>query len=255
MIHCEVEGLTGGWHLDRPVLRKITLVLPGDRPQVPLMGPSGKGKSTLLYHLAALKWPFDGTVRWDIEGKRFRWGHSGTGLSSVEAVRLRREYFGFAFQDSTLSNHFSVRENLAYPLLLQGVRNRAAQDRAEETLEKVLDQDERREMGDLLRRMPSELSGGQRQRVALAQAMVHSPKILFADEPTGNLDIQTRRDIINLALKEWVDKGKARKLVWITHYENEPADMGSDYRLFLDSDGCFWERRYRGPGGPRWVRE
>nr|WP_243448531.1 ATP-binding cassette domain-containing protein [Candidatus Thiosymbion oneisti] len=219
------------------------------------MGPSGKGKSTLLYHLAALKWPFKGTVHWDIGGERFRWGGSGTGLSPMDAVSLRREYFGFAFQNSTLSNHLSIEENLIYPLLLRGIRRRKAQTCAEEVLSQVLDQDERKEIGNLLCRMPSELSGGQRQGVALAQAMVHSPQILFADEPTGNLDIHTRRDIVDLALKDWVDKEKDRKLIWITHHEEEPADMGVDYRLFVDSDGCFWERRYRGPGGSRWVRE
>ncbi|MCB2261550.1 MAG: ATP-binding cassette domain-containing protein [Candidatus Thiosymbion ectosymbiont of Robbea hypermnestra] len=256
MIRCELEGLTGGWRADRPILRGITLVLPEDRSRVPLMGPSGRGKSTLLYHLAALKWPFGGQVRWEMGGECFQWGEAGRGLSPAAAVGLRREYFGFAFQNATLSSHLSLRENLAYPLLLRGAHKRKAQAHAEEGLHRVLDPEEREIIGELLDRMPSQLSAGQKQRIALAQAMMHDPKVLFADEPTGNLDIHTRREIIDLVLEDWVGEGEDRKLIWITHHEEEPMEMGVDYRLFVDSDVCHWQRYLgSGPDGGQWERE
>jgi ABC-type lipoprotein export system ATPase subunit len=242
MIHCDLEQVFGGWDTKRPVLAALTQQLGADRASVPLMGPSGLGKSTLLFHLAALKWPFSGRVRWTIDGKPFEWGPRGRGLRSREAFRLRRELFGFAFQDSTLSAHLTVHENLIYPLLLRKHRWRDAAERAEAALKKVLIDKERDERSDLLARLPGQLSGGQRQRVALAQAMVHDPRVLFADEPTGSLDIDTRREI-NRVMKDWLtDAGApARKLIWITHHEEEPQDMGLDYRLFVAADGCHWQ--------------
>jgi putative ABC transport system ATP-binding protein len=253
MIHCDLDRITGGWDAERPVLAALTQQLGADRASVPLMGPSGLGKSTLLFHLAALKWPFSGQVRWTIDDHPFEWGARGRGLPPREAFRLRRELFGFAFQDSTLSAHLTVHENLIYPLLLRKHRWRDAAERAEEILERVLIDKERDERPDLLARLPGQLSGGQRQRVALAQAMVHGPRVLFADEPTGNLDIDTRREI-NGVMKDWLAGAPGRKLIWITHHEEEPLDMGLDYRLNVAADGCHWERWDPSSTEPRWRR-
>lgn len=245
MNHCKIEGLTGGWCVDKPVLKEMTAELLPDRKRIALMGPSGEGKSTLLYHLAALKWPHDGSIYWRFDNeKSFHWTKAGEGLSAADAVCLRREYFGFAFQDSTLSAHLSIQENLVFPLLLRGIAEADAEEQAKKTLEQVLTKDKQANqiIDEWRYRMPSELSGGQRQRIALAQAMVHGPKVLFADEPTGNLDVDTRRGIATV-LKNWVEEDGARRLVWITHHEDEPDHMGIDCRLHVGHSGCIWQKR------------
>jgi ABC-type lipoprotein export system ATPase subunit len=148
---------------------------------VALVGRSGCGKSTLLNLGGAMDFPTAGRVLLD--------GIATSELDDNGLTRLRRTKVGFVFQSFQLLNTLTVLENVELPLLLAGEAHTSK--RALEKLELV-------ELGDLGSRMPHQLSGGQMQRVAIARAMVHSPKLLLADEPTGNLDTQTGNLILDL---------------------------------------------------------
>lgn len=147
------------------------------------VGPSGCGKSTLLNLIAGLDWPTAGEI---ILG-----GQSTARFSSSDWTRMRRESIGIVFQAFHLVPGLSAEENVAFPLLLRGERGRAVQQRVEEALA-LVDITHRR------RHRPGELSGGEQQRVAIARAIVHRPKLILADEPTGNLDSHHGTAIIDL---------------------------------------------------------
>lgn len=203
---------------------------------IPIMGPSGQGKSTLLYLMAALKWPSQGQITWTFPDNQTRsWNTKGP--TPNDASWLRRERFGFAFQDNTLSAHLKVLENIAYPLVLKGENWCQARQKAEKQLAEVLLPDEKIE--DFIKSFPTQLSGGQQQRVALAQALIHDPWVLFADEPTGQLDYGTRSQVMTV-LKDWVkpDENK-RRLIWVTHHHTDDLEiMGIDTLLFVNNGIC-----------------
>ena len=207
--------------------------------KLPFMGESGAGKSTLLNVMAAIEWPNKGVVSWSFPDKKaISW--SVRGLSSSDARLLRRKYFGFAFQDSTLLPHLRVCDNLYYPLLFTGMSAKEAHEKAWQALDRVLLDDEKKYKDDLFRRFPAKLSGGQRQRIALVQAMVHEPYVLFADEPTGSLDRNTRQQVMNV-LYDWVEEARykdKRLLLWVTHHENDPVDAGVHEVLSMKSGLC-----------------
>lgn len=210
--------------------------------KIPFMGVSGAGKSTLLNIMAAIEWPQRGTVTWKFpDNATIEWGLNGP--STTEARRLRREYFGYAFQNSTLIPHLRIGENLCYPLQLQGCSAGQARDMALNALEKVLLETEKAQKDELFTRFPAQLSGGQRQRVALIQAMIHDPYVLFADEPTGSLDRETRKQVMQV-LYDWVGEpeflGK-RLLLWVTHHENDPRDAGVHHMLHIAGGRHVWE--------------
>ncbi len=165
---------------------------------VALVGRSGCGKSTLLNLAGAMDFPSSGRVLLD--------GSSTSDLDDNGLTRLRREKVGFIFQSFQLLNTLSVLENVELPLLLAG--DSSARDRAQAQLELV-------ELGDLGSRMPHQLSGGQMQRVAIARSMVHGPKLLLADEPTGNLDTATGNVILELLRRIASDKNTA--IIMATH--------------------------------------
>lgn len=170
-----------------------------------LVGRSGCGKSTLLNLGGAMDFPTSGRVLLD--------GVATSGLDENGLTRLRREKVGFIFQSFQLLNTLTVLENVELPLLLAGEPR--TRERAQEKLELV-------ELGELGSRMPHQLSGGQMQRVAIARAIVHSPKLLLADEPTGNLDTQTGNLILDL-LRRIADRHKTAVLM-ATH-SMEAADI------------------------------
>jgi putative ABC transport system ATP-binding protein len=151
---------------------------------VALAGRSGCGKSTLLHLAGAMDFPTSGTVR--IEGK------PTSDLDDAQQTQLRREKVGFVFQSFQLLQTLTVQENVELPLLLAG--KAAARELALERLHWV-------ELDGLGARYPHQLSGGQMQRVAIARALAHSPRILLADEPTGNLDTTTGGVILELLLR------------------------------------------------------
>jgi ABC-type lipoprotein export system ATPase subunit len=171
---------------------------------IALVGRSGCGKSTLLNLAGAMDFPTSGRVLLD--------GVSTSDVNENGLTRLRREKVGFIFQSFQLLNTLTVLENVELPLLLAGESD--ACDRAQQQLDLV-------ELGDLGSRMPHQLSGGQMQRVAIARAMVQSPKLLLADEPTGNLDTVTGNVILE-GLRRIADEGKTAILM-ATHSSESAA--------------------------------
>jgi putative ABC transport system ATP-binding protein len=167
---------------------------------VAVMGASGSGKSTLLHCLAGILVPDAGDVRYR-ETRLDR-------LPERERSRLRREEFGFVFQFGELVPELSVRENVALPLRLGGIRRREADARALAWLERL-------EVDDVADRQPGEVSGGQRQRVAAARALVAGPCVLFADEPTGALDSLNGERVMTLLSD--VARTHGTTVVLVTH--------------------------------------
>ena len=180
-----------------------------------VMGPSGSGKSTLMHILAALDQPTSGSV--EIAGTKLE------GLSDKEVTLLRREHIGFVFQFFNLLPMLTAEENVTLPLSLAGEKP----DR--EWLDGLLD-----DLGIADRRThrPAELSGGQQQRVAIARALVSKPSVVFADEPTGNLDSKTSQDILTV-LRHSVDE-YGQTTVMVTH---EPAAAAIADRILFLADG------------------
>ena len=195
-------------------LRGVTLAV--ERAKLTaVMGPSGSGKSTLMHLLAALDLPTDGHVT--IAGTRL------AELSDTAITKLRREHIGFIFQFFNLLPMLTAEENIVLPLSLAGTKPEAAF--FDELLDKVGLQDRRKHR-------PSELSGGQQQRVAIARALVSRPSVVFADEPTGNLDSKTGGEILDLLRGSVRDYGQT--LVMVTH--DARAAATADRILFL-ADG------------------
>jgi ABC-type lipoprotein export system ATPase subunit len=156
-------------------------VAPGETAAI--MGPSGCGKSTLLYLLGGLDRPTAGEIWLD--------GQDITRMSERALARLRRDAVGFVFQAFHLMDELTAVENVELPALLAGRSPRAARRRAEELLERI-------GLANRARFLPTQLSGGQRQRVAVARALVADPLVVLADEPTGNLDSASARDVLRL---------------------------------------------------------
>ena len=182
---------------------------------VAIVGPSGSGKTTLLGLLAGLDTPTRGKVILD--------GHDLTTMSENERARLRGEKVGFVFQTFQLIPTLTARENIAVPLELQG--NDGASERAGDLLEKVGLQ----ERGH---HFPMQLSGGEQQRVALARAFANSPRILFADEPTGNLDATTGGRVFDLLTT--LNRESGSTIILVTHDANLAGRASRVIRL---SDG------------------
>ena len=189
------EYLSGSQRLT--VLRDVSFLIP-DRARVAVVGPSGSGKTTLLGLLAGLDTPTQGTVILD--------GEDLGALDEDARARVRGEKVGFVFQSFQLIPSLSALENVQVPLELRG--EAAAAARARELLERV-------GLGDRGHHLPAQLSGGEQQRVAIARAFVNRPRLLFADEPTGNLDVATGQRIIELL--ESLNRDAGTTIVLVTH--------------------------------------
>ena len=196
------------------VLRDITFELEAGG-FLAVTGPSGSGKSTLLGLLAGLDRPTRGRVVLD--------GHDLAALTEDERARVRAEAVGFVFQSFHLIPTLTARENIQVPLELRGEEARA---RAEELLERV-------GLGDRGHHYPAQLSGGEQQRVAVARAFAHRPKVLFADEPTGNLDAANGRNVV--ALLGELNRELGTTLVLVTH---EPDLAARARRVIRLCDGA-----------------
>jgi putative ABC transport system ATP-binding protein len=197
MLRCESLAKSypsGGRELT--VLKNITFALEAGG-FLAIVGPSGSGKTTLLGLLAGLDRPTSGRVVLD--------GHDLAALSEDERSRLRGEKVGFVFQSFQLIPTLTARENVQVPLELRG---EPAEERAEELLARV-------GLGGRGHHYPAQLSGGEQQRVALARAFCHRPRILFADEPTGNLDAATGASVIDLMVE--LNRELGTTLVLVTH--------------------------------------
>ena len=183
---------------------------------VAIIGPSGSGKSTLMNMIGCLDTPTSGTIVID--------GESTAGLSEKELSRIRGRKVGFVFQQFNLLPYFNALQNVAMPLVYQGVKEKERLERAEEALLKV-------GLKERMHHLPPELSGGQKQRVALARAIVTNPSIILADEPTGALDSKTGEDVMGLFHSL---HSEGRTIIIVTH----DARVGSECeRMIRISDG------------------
>jgi len=192
----------------RIILQDLTLrAEPGER--IALLGESGSGKSTLLNIIAGLE-PAD-AGRVEVAGR------SLIGLDDDHAAALRRQLIGFAFQAFHLLAHLSVQRNVAVPLLLNGMPPAQALERAATVLGRL-------GLGDRLQAPINQLSGGEQQRVALARALVAAPRVLLADEPTGNLDPSSARTALALIAEQASESGAALLLVTHSHEAAAIAD-------------------------------
>jgi len=195
------EGLIkkyGKGELEITVLKSIDLEIKSDEFMA-IIGPSGAGKSTLLYQLSLLDVPSAGEIYFD--------GTPTSTLNETEKTAIRLNELGYVFQDYALLPELRAVENVALPMLMQGMSKEDALRKAEIALEKI-------DIGDKKNNLPSQLSGGQQQRVSIARAIAHDPHILFADEPTANLDSANARLVIE-TFEKLNREGQA--IVMVTH--------------------------------------
>ena len=208
----EISGI-GKRFGGRSVLHGVSLrVAAGE--YVAVIGESGIGKSTLLNVIAGLEPADTGEVVF-----------SGTPISNLDddaRTRLRRDQFGFVFQAFHVLPHLTVAQNVGLPLLLRGIRTSEIRERSLRSLSDV-------GLADRQHSMPRELSGGELQRVAIARALVGEPKLVLADEPTGNLDPENARQVLALLRDQVKAHGAAGILV--THSEAAAATCDRRYRL------------------------
>ncbi|MAU73938.1 MAG: ABC transporter ATP-binding protein [Candidatus Poseidoniaceae archaeon] len=217
----EVEGLTKSFGMGSnklEVLKGIDMEMKTGE-LVALMGPSGCGKSTLLNIIGGLL-PGDGGK---ITLKSRDYGLKGP--SSV--VDVRRDLVGWIFQDFHLLNHLSAMDNVAMALELSGIESKEAEIRAAEALNKV-------GLGDRMHHIPEQLSGGQQQRVAIARAIAGNRPLLLADEPTGNLDIASGKDVLQLFKDLCHDEENPISILMVTH---DPELASNADRMLLLTDG------------------
>jgi len=197
-----------------PVLKDVNLAIErGD--YVAIMGPSGSGKSTFMNILGCLDRP--------TAGEYFLDGHQVSQLSGNALAQLRNKTIGFVFQGFNLLARSNLLDNVSLPLVYSGVDKKSRHERAEQVLIKV-------GLGNYLNSRPSQISGGQQQRVAIARALVNEPRLILADEPTGNLDSKTSEEIMQLfdSLNQ-----EGISIVLVTH-ETDIAEHAKRQVRFLD---------------------
>lgn len=201
--------------LELTVLKEINLEIK-DGEFVAIIGPSGAGKSTLLYQLSLLDNPSSGEIYFN--------NKPTSRMNEVQKTSLRLNELGYVFQDYALLPELTVLENVALPMLMQGMSRTSAYAKAEVALERIGIYEKRNNV-------PNQVSGGQQQRVSIARAIAHNPHILFADEPTANLDSQNARIVIDIFLK--LNK-EGQTIVMVTH-EDEYAKKAQ--RIVALKDG------------------
>lgn len=205
----------GNGELELTVLKNLNLEIK-EGEFVAIVGPSGAGKSTLLYQLSLLDEPTGGDVFID--------GIKTSDLNTADKTSLRLNRLGFVFQDYALLPELTAAENIALPMIMQGMSKIDAFKKAEWSLDRV-------SLADKRNNLPSQLSGGQQQRVSIARAIAHDPDILFADEPTANLDSTSARPVIEAFLNLHKD---GQTIVMVTH-EEEYASQA--HRVITLKDG------------------
>ena len=183
---------------------------------VALVGPSGSGKSSLLHLLALLDEPTKGQIIINTKATK--------NLSNEEKDELRRKNVSIIFQDNNLLTDFTAIENIMMPLIISGEDHNHASEKAKKILRAV-------KISNRSNHFPNELSGGEQQRVAIARALISNTKIILADEPTGNLDFKTSKEIFSIFIKL---KKLKKTIIFATH--NRELANRADYKLFI-SDG------------------
>lgn len=213
----------GKGDLELVVLKQLDLEI-DDGEFVAIIGPSGAGKSTLLYQLSLLDNPTSGEVILD--------NVRTSGLSENAKTLLRLNKLGYVFQDYALLPELSALENVMLPMMVASSDKKAARKKAEHALLRV-------GLADKLKNKPSELSGGQQQRVAIARAIAHSPHILFADEPTANLDSASAGPVMDA----FVELNKAGQTIVMVTHEDEYAKKAK--RIIHLKDGVITDDQAR----------
>ena len=213
----EIQGLYKDYNTAAgvfPVLKDVNLTI-DDGDYLAIMGPSGSGKSTFMNILGCLDRPTKGEYILD--------GHSVKSLSSNELAKLRNKTIGFVFQGFNLLARSTLVENVSLPLVY-------AEDQKELRTKIAKNILERMGLGNYFDSKPSQISGGQQQRVAIARALVNQPRIILADEPTGNLDSKTSDEI----MKIFDELNQIGNTIIIVTHENDIADHASRQVRFLD---------------------
>lgn len=222
----EVQGLYKDYETAAgafPVLKDVNLSIShGD--YVAIMGPSGSGKSTFMNILGCLDKPSAGAYFLD--------GHAVAELDNDSLAQLRNKTIGFVFQGFNLLSRSSLVDNVALPLVYAGVDKSTRRDKAAQVLAKV-------GLGGYLNSRPSQISGGQQQRVAIARALVNSPRLILADEPTGNLDTKTSEEIMAI-FDSLNDEGIS--IVLVTHEDDIAAHAKRQIRF---RDGIIEQDSYQ----------
>ena len=197
-----------------PVLKDVNLTI-DEGDYVAIMGPSGSGKSTFMNILGCLDRPTKGEYKLDKQSVK--------SLNGNELAKLRNKTIGFVFQGFNLLARSSLLDNVSLPLVYASDSKSLREEKSKKLLEKV-------GLGKYLNSKPNQISGGQQQRVAIARALVNQPRIILADEPTGNLDSKTSEEIMDLfnALNK-----EGITIIIVTH-ENDIADHASRQVRFLD---------------------
>ncbi|HCZ06568.1 MAG TPA: macrolide ABC transporter ATP-binding protein [Thermotogae bacterium] len=191
-----------------------------------VMGPSGSGKSTLLHIMGCLDRPTSGQVYID--------GRNVSKLNDRQLARVRNAMLGFVFQQFNLLPRLTALENVELPMIYAGVPRKKRIDRARDLLERF-------ELSDRLKHRPSQLSGGQQQRVAIARALANNPKVILADEPTGNLDTASGEVVIENLVR--LNREEGITVVVVTH---DPEIAGIGDRVIHMRDGRIIREEVRG---------
>lgn len=195
-------------------LNNLTFAIPTGQ-FIAITGRSGAGKSTLLYNISLLDKPTSGEEIID--------GQDIEELDDHDRILYRRDNFGFIFQDYALLPTLSAKENVILPLLMQRIDKETATKKAEKALTLV-------ELSDRMDNLPNQLSGGQQQRVSIARSIVHKPKVLFADEPTANLDSESSKTVLDTFLR--LNKDENLTIVMVTHEKDYAKLADRDIELF-----------------------
>ncbi|HEX5563340.1 MAG TPA: ABC transporter ATP-binding protein [Sporosarcina sp.] len=192
---------------------------------IAIMGPSGSGKTTLLNIISTIDMPTYGRVTID--------GVEPEALNSNELALFRRHNFGFVFQDINLLKSLTVEENIVLPLTLDGLPITEMQKRVDKLAGQL-------SLKDILNRRPDELSGGQAQRTAVGRALIHKPKLILADEPTGNLDSKSAKEVLELL--SLVNQTERTTIIMVTH---DPIAASYCDRVLFIKDGEFFNEIYK----------
>jgi len=190
-----------------------------------IMGPSGSGKTTLLNIISTIDMPTSGEIIFD--------GVKPQTLNNQELAYFRRRQLGFVFQDFNLLPMLTLEENIILPLTLDEQPVAVMEERLQDLSEKL-------DLTSILTKRPNEISGGQAQRTAIARALIHEPSIILADEPTGNLDSNTSREVLELLSK--MNNEKKATIVMVTH---DPIAASYCDRVIFIKDGEFFNEIYR----------
>src|SRR5690625_1509569 len=193
---------------------------------VGVMGPSGSGKTTLLNLIATIDEPTTGQIL--IEG------NNPYQLNPNDLAKFRRQALGFVFQDYNLLETLTVKENIVLPLTLDGEKVNDMEEKAERIAHKL-------NILPIMDKRTFEISGGQAQRVAIARAMIHQPKLLLADEPTGNLDSKSSKDVMEMLVN--INKQEKTSLLMVTH---DPQAASYSDRVIFIRDGKLHSEIYCG---------